>query len=936
MPSIEITPPTGCSAFVSGLPGLSAVTVKGVVRLKHKNPTATKRIPFVAVRLRGVTLTKVRPPNDRGIKGPKFKGRWDLHASLPPLILYGGGSAHSSIEPLLLQPNETVDLPFEFRLSKHEAVGEFPASLILPDVNDLRSRGETRHWIECTINWYRKGDFILAERRVAIELWIDNLNPKALSGMLLKRSPSGNSLNSMQTGSIRSLGSDRSVGAGSLGNIMDDRQPSGGPLPTSPIQPLPDYLSRRSSIASNPAPSPRFTSLMATRTSAGSLFRQDSQRRGGPSVTALPAPEIRWTGEGYFVRVGRRVFTGGERVRIGVQVLPVRHHSLHAAGPQSSTRSGMSMTFPSPLAGVEDGESRSSGEEAEEDKEGWKDEGEEEASVSARGWGGKGKLNLFPGFARMVSTLKKKKVPPISQSIESETPMSAAENRLCTIKLYIEETQIVRAPFDSGDVSVVNAAHQVRVDSFVSNSLSPASAALMSPDGRNHHTCTTSVPLDDELRQLNGSDNPGDFVRTATGIKKFMCLLHAEAFEGEFTEEQTIELEVPPIFGAEHLDALTASVSYADAFADTPSGTPAVTHDSTRLPTLRRPGSAMSFASSHAGSPAGSLDLNRHVGSEATTSIASSSAASLRPSIVAATQLRHTELAGTTRATSSFSLRPSRTVVAAHGKDLAKISGQAGGAGNGAANGSAGAFALHASCDHPAITVSHEIVVELNIPELYGVVWSGSSGQEGVNEEESTPVAARKRMSFSNLFSKTYKHSVSEPDLMHLRRLKISPGADLKEVPAKSTPLAPNMGVPEVFVDAEEEFAKDDAVQAPPPSLQTTTNTSPPAMLPERFRSDTPDMLESRFDNIDTYHSLGPRKIVLRNPITVSGLSVTECRKLVLETPSLTGEGLFGVPLGLVEGEVALGILSRRGSAASAAGSSLHSNESRVSWRNLE
>ncbi|KAI8855217.1 hypothetical protein BC829DRAFT_3193 [Chytridium lagenaria] len=183
MPTLDIIQLDGRDSFVTGVPGLDSVVVEGKVAVFHKNPKLVKTIHRLEIRFCGVTTTKVRPKSLFGTRGKKFKGRWN-HVAIPPAVFVGAGAP--SLDPLFLKPGEVILFPFSFRIGKHQAAMDMPPSIILPQVGDLRSRGETRYWLEARMGWMRKNNF-KASRRVGVEVWMDVLSPSTLSNMLANR-----------------------------------------------------------------------------------------------------------------------------------------------------------------------------------------------------------------------------------------------------------------------------------------------------------------------------------------------------------------------------------------------------------------------------------------------------------------------------------------------------------------------------------------------------------------------------------------------------------------------------------------------------------------------------------------------------------------------------------------------------------------------------
>ncbi|KAJ3223656.1 hypothetical protein HDU81_009043 [Chytriomyces hyalinus] len=888
---------------MSGHPGLGSVTIRGVVRLSHKNKTAIKKVPFVAIRLRGATFTKVRPESEKRLNGPKYKGRWDCHSALPPTVLYGGGSAASSgSEPLLLHPNEVCELPFEFRISKHEAVRNFPSSVVLPHVGNLRSRGESRHWLECTINWYRKGGLVLAERRVAIEIWIHNITPKTLSGMLLSRtaSTSGFSLaGSMASMSIRSNQSDKDRLAG---------PPTDPAREKSPQMPATDNT-------------PWDQAALHSRMSSSSLYRFSNGRRGSV-MTPLPALGIKWAGEDYSAGVNRRVFTGGERLKLTIQIMPpfpFQGARMPVDGADEEGNGGAEIQQQDPAKRHQDtptsvgkNSPRASGEESGKVKD---------TAESSNSFGRK--ATIFPGFSKMISNLRKKKRKAITGPSGEEVDTSP---HLCSLKVYIVETQTVRAPLQAGDVERVNEAHQIHVDSFVGNSLSPVSAAA-SPDRRSFHLEVAEPNEFHIVERHPHFENPADFVRTATGTKKFLCLVHQETFEGEFGAEQVVEFDLPPIFGAKDLDTIAAD-DYEESLQDTPSIRDEA--DFSSLPRAMIPSRGAS-----------ALSMDRGSKRSYNPSIATS--ASERQSVIGAKSLKQKKLEKTGRTSSRLTQRANLTV---KHHDMRRLNSE---------SDQTHVDAIRPTCDYPAISISHEIVLELEIPNQgdasesstrevrSGVPASGplppaqddgnQSLQDGVDQSHDSLQGNRSlnkrltsmtRSMFQNL--NPYRaSSTSQTDSKGFHRLKLLSSNSFKSSSdtLRESSASPMTPTPEVYLEAEEEFSVEPLAKGPPHA------TPPPAVLPEQLLA-SPEAVVSREPG-----SNGMRKIELRSPVTVSPLNVSECRAIVLETPSATGVDLFGVPIGVLEDEFpgSNPDMARRGSAAAV---SLKSRESQISWLNLE
>ncbi|KAJ3220249.1 hypothetical protein HDU67_003264 [Dinochytrium kinnereticum] len=201
MPTLDVYPLEGRDSFVRGVPGLDFVVVEGNLAIFHKNPKAVKAVHRLEIRFCGATTTKVRPKTVFGLRGKKFKGRWN-HVGSPPVVFFGGGALGS--EPLFLHPGEAKIFPFSFRFGKHQAAIDMPPSIVLPNVGELRSRGETRYWLEARMGWRRKGN-IRASRRVGVEVWMDWMGPSTLSNMLANRLPL-----SCQKVSAESIGSSSS------------------------------------------------------------------------------------------------------------------------------------------------------------------------------------------------------------------------------------------------------------------------------------------------------------------------------------------------------------------------------------------------------------------------------------------------------------------------------------------------------------------------------------------------------------------------------------------------------------------------------------------------------------------------------------------------------------------------------------------------------
>ncbi|KAJ3308250.1 hypothetical protein HDU76_004052, partial [Blyttiomyces sp. JEL0837] len=100
-----------------------------------------------------------------------------------PFVIVGGGSA--TTEPILLHPGEILQKPFRFKISKHEAAFDMPPSLILDPINKpLRSRAETRYWVEASMTWYRKGG-LPADKKVGVEVWVPWCLPRTLTRMVM-------------------------------------------------------------------------------------------------------------------------------------------------------------------------------------------------------------------------------------------------------------------------------------------------------------------------------------------------------------------------------------------------------------------------------------------------------------------------------------------------------------------------------------------------------------------------------------------------------------------------------------------------------------------------------------------------------------------------------------------------------------------------------
>ncbi|KAJ3249076.1 hypothetical protein HDU78_007038 [Chytriomyces hyalinus] len=895
MPKVEIIPSNNeHDGFMSGHPGLGPVTIRGVVRLSHKNKTAIKKVPFVAIRLRGATFTKVRPESEKGLNGPKFKGRWDCHSALPPMVLYGAGSAASSgSEPLLLHPNEVCDLPFEFRISKHEALRNFPSSVVLPQVGNLRSRGESRHWLECTINWYRKGGLVLAERRVAIEIWIHNITPKTLSGMLLSRTPSTSGFS--LAGSMASM---------SIRSNQSDKDRLAGPPPTDPA--------REKSPQMPTTDTPWDQVALHSRMSSSSLYRISHGRRGSV-MTPLPTLGIKWAGEDYSAGVNRRVFTGGERLKLTFQITAPFQGARRPMGGVDEERKGaaeMEQQDPTkhhqvitPNA-IENNSPRASGEEVGKLKD---------AAESSNPFGRK--ATIFPGFSKIISNLRKKKR---QASIGPPGAVDTASH-LCNLKIYIEETQTVRAPLEAGDVARVNEAHQIHVDSFVGNSLSPASAAAL-PERRSFHLETAEPNEFHIIERHPHFENPADFVRTATGTKKFLCLVHSETFEGEFGAEQVVEFDLPPIFGAKDLDVI-ASDDYEESIQDTPS-----IRDEADFSSLPR--AALAMIPSRGAS---ALSMDR--GSKRSYNPSIATTASERQSVIGAKSLKQKRLEKTGRSASRLTQKANLTI---KHNDLRRLNSE---------SDQTHVAAIRPTCDHPAISISHELVLELEIPnhgdasESHREIRSGvpASGplplaQEDGNQSHDSLQGNRslnKRLTSMtrSMFQNLIPHrasSTSETDPTRFHRLKLLSSNSFKSSSdtLRESTASPMTPTPEVYLEAEEEFSVEPLAKGPP-------HAAPPAVLPDQLLAMPSAVVSAE------HGPNGTRKIELRSPVTVSPLNVSECRAIVLETPSATGADLFGVPLGVLEDEFPGGNpdMSRRGSAAAV---SVKSRESQISWLNLE
>ncbi|KAJ3355436.1 Microfibrillar-associated protein 1 [Entophlyctis luteolus] len=919
----------GGAPFVFGLPGLGAVCVKGVVRISHRNPTATKSVPFVAVRLKGVSRTKVRPQSALGLRGQKFKGRWNHHASLPPLVLYGGASSHP--DPLLLRPKEIVELPFEFRIGKYEAMQDLPQSLILPAVDNLRSRGETRHWIECTINWYRKGGVILSERRVALEIWIDFITPPTLSGMLVNRTeePEQQSTPSVASSATSQKISEAGSKASSFVGINN-------------VEAAVAAVQAVSNSAKKPTSSP---SLIGRTLSVAK-----------PSI----AGSIKWQDEGYIVTLNRRVFAGGESLQLNLRL-------AKPAIPESETNAFLD---PPEL----DGKSSSND------------------TISTQS------SNQRSKFSRMMSNVKSqiaegpkflRKTPNRKSTLIGEDAIRASPNddtsnlsnqlRQCTVKVFIEETQTVRAPVDSENVASVNDLYAMSDDSFVRKSLmsgNPAPADLT----------PNAEPLSPTSAQL--SPDAANFVRCATGKRKLVCLLHNETFTGTSEEERSFQIKVPPLFGVEHFDSLIAAESCefdSPSMLDRQSTDEIDDQASLRSPIINSGASTpLSRASSFADFNRVTSPLQRpgRFPSPSPSSFNDSQSLRRSTSIIRASRIQQTDLSSTQLASSRVSQRASNTVVSRSNDDVDKLESNATSDGTRDVN----IFAVYPSCDHAAISVSHEIVVVLEIKGYGGL---GSLTTEHLSVPEDLHIARQRQERFSkdekqsmlpkrgisvskNMFAKHLlprpkrSDSTSSSDSYYTPAVNdddesIVDDVSLSRLEHRASVLSqtPSIAISRASEESNErEASASSSIQkstAPSPrfhfpklpplanGLSRLTHRASKLHISTSASQSAPELYKSAINNESEL-------IELRHAVTISALRVEQCRDVALERPSFTGDGLFGVPLGYVEvlkdesGVSEYGANSRNGSDiggrmsrnGSIAGFSIRSTESRVSWTKME
>ncbi|KAJ3006069.1 UNVERIFIED_CONTAM: hypothetical protein HDU68_004293, partial [Siphonaria sp. JEL0065] len=319
---------------------------------------------------------------------------------------------------------------------------------------------------------------------------------------------------------------------------------------------------------------------------------------------------IKWIGNGYSVKLSRRVCTGGEGLTLSLQLDRALLDYSVVSAPLPVPISPAS-SLPTPTK-----------------------EPQSNAEKSSK------TSSVFPGFAKMISNLKGRKPQQnrgTSSPLTESSVTDASLPSLCSLKVYIEETQTVRAPKDSGDVWVVNEAHATYLDTFVGTQFSPLSAKA------SRHSLLSQVSTD-ETHPPNTSTN--EAVCSTSETKKLLCLIHSESFEGEYSQPMTLAIEVPPLFGVDDLEAMDTGEA-RNSF-----DTPSVNDDDDD-------GASDTRSLDRGNSPSPSIDSDFHYPSSNRSSFASDSGMSTlqRPSIIAQSQVKQTELGATKRASSRLSQR---------------------------------------------------------------------------------------------------------------------------------------------------------------------------------------------------------------------------------------------------------------------------------------
>ncbi|KAJ3135205.1 hypothetical protein HK100_002976 [Physocladia obscura] len=768
------------------------------------------------------------------------------------------------------------------------------------------------------------------------------MTPKTLSGMLMNRSLS-----------IRSTTSSRNYD-----DALERR--------TSINKKVSDSIGAQHSMASEKTTSKDNNAESNMSLKFDSMSINDSISFGGRKLS-IAKPQvsigIRWQGDGYLVKINRRVFTGGETLqltfKLSSQNLPALSNGNNVPDPNSINETPQKF---SKLAKIMSNIKKS-----------------------------KNAFVRKPPTRKSTLTIEDSLVYPLDQTQSTEQFPNQYDQNLWTLKVYIEETQTVRAPEDSGDVALVNEAYKVHVDSYVANQLS----ALDSPTESTAQSFSTaaaelSTYLNDDQETALPISNPANLVRTAKGSQKLLCLVHTESFEGEFESEQVVNVELPPIFGVEDFNTLVEAENSGKLPFETPNiaDNENVSEFSNSRSQSRSPSvSSMSFRMS-AGSPVSSFN---------------SDSSSLRPSIVASSQIQPTELANTKSSSNKLSLlRSSQNVYTNRNEDLKKLK----------TDGNLNVFAMHPSCNHPAITISHEIVVVLSpavstentrtapvhvaVDTLAVPPNTHEAPHEHRPDHHHVFDAAKKigrRMSMAtikNIFSHTSQINDNNNHADDtLPRRPPSPPDEFK-TPAQntleSTPpvldfvghrldsrfsqtsLTPTISISDVdAADGNDSVSDVEAVviELPDPKPRFSAKL-PPIMslrsgnaksgLRKEWSSDgsispsqtkvkkerhngiaaadvtlsAPELSTAVIEE-DLENDL--QIIVLRHRVTVSALSLAKCRAIVIEKPHLAGDAMFGVPLGFIEDGTGFDIMSRRGSDA---GYSVTSADSKVSWRNLE